>query len=75
VDVADPTIAKDSEAAVDPTIIRSRLVKIDWDILAVAEDSSGLVRFGGRFLGIRYREFQSENLFYKRERFARFLIR
>jgi len=40
VEVADPTIAKDSVAAFNPTIIRSRIVKIDWDILAVAEDSS-----------------------------------
>ena len=50
IDVANSTIAEDSEAAIKPTIVRSRLVKIDWDILAVAEDSTGRKIFRGGVL-------------------------
>jgi len=38
--LANAAIAEDSEAPIDPTIVRSRLVNIAWDILTVAEDSS-----------------------------------
>ena len=41
VDVPAPATAKGGKAPVDATIVRSRLVKIDWDTLALAEDSSG----------------------------------
>ena len=41
VDLAVHATAKDSETEFDPTIVRSRLVKIDWEKLAVTEDSSG----------------------------------
>jgi len=40
-EVADPAMAQDRKGGINPTVVRSRLVKIDREILAAAEDNSG----------------------------------
>lgn len=48
--LANSTVAEDSNTAINPTIVRSRLVNIDWDILAKTGDPPESEIVGGDVL-------------------------
>lgn len=48
--LANSTVAEDSNTAINPTIVRSRLVNIDWDILAMTGDPPESEIVGGDVL-------------------------